>query len=111
MSSDTPTIVCPCGYQHRLLPAPGDGFVTIRDSEWITVLDAELACREISGSWAPIVPESNPRAVEHNELTWKIVESCGSLLECPECGRIMWNGPGTKDGALCQVFVPENRGK
>ena len=107
---DIPVIACPCGYQHHLLPAPGDGFVTVRDKDWLAVLDAELACREISGSWTPMVPDG-PRASECNELTWKIVDRCGSLLECPECGRIMWSRPGITDGPLFQVFAPEDHGK
>ena len=104
MSSDTPSVACPCGYQHKLLA--DEGFVTIRNSEWLAVLDAELSCREISGSWAPLVPESNPRASEFAELAWKIVERCGNLFECPECGRIMWNRPGNEDGPLFHIFVP-----
>ena len=103
------TIACPCGYQHPLSLERGDGYVTVRDRDWLTVLDTELACREISGSWAAMVPESNPRSSEFNELTWRIVDRCGNLLECPKCGRILWNRPGNKNGPLFQVFVPENR--
>jgi len=107
MQDYIPTIACPCGYQHRLVPPPGDGFVVIRDKDWFNVLDTEVACREISGSWSPMVPDSNPRHKEHTELTWKIVERCGSLLECPQCGRLLWRRAGKKDGPRFHVFVPE----
>jgi hypothetical protein len=32
---DVPKLVCPCGFVHDLSPIPDDGWVTVRDRDYI----------------------------------------------------------------------------
>ena len=98
-------IKCPCGFIHDVTgDVDGDwrGWVTIRDRDYLTVIDAEVRCRDIAGSEEP--SEDNPRADEHTTQTWVIIERSGQLLDCPECGCILWQRPGEEK---YRVYRPE----
>jgi hypothetical protein len=98
-------ILCPCGYAHRVTgDVDGDWrrWVTIRDRDYMDVIDAEVRRRDIAGTGLP--PDNDPRANEHTDLTWVIIDRSGQLLDCPACGRILWRRPGEADR---RVFRPE----
>lgn len=67
-----PNLHCPCGFVHNLTPCPDDGWVTVRDREYEALVEKLVADRP-------------PR---------EIVLHLGSLYECPQCHRIMWEKPG-----------------
>jgi hypothetical protein len=99
-------IKCPCGFIHRkTADVDGDwrGWVTIRDRDYMAVIDAEFRCREIAGKES-LLSDNNPRANEHIAQTWDIIERSGQLLDCPVCGRIMWKRPGEEKH---RAFRPE----
>ena len=99
-------IPCPCGYVHRVTAdVDGDwrGWVTIRDRDYMTVIDAEVRCRDIAGR-EQMPQEDSPRYEEHTEQTWVIIDRSGQLLDCPACGPILWRRPGEE---AHRVFRPE----
>ena len=97
-----PKLGCPCGFVHNLSPIPDDGWITIRDVDYEQVIGSEIAQHEISSGGLP--DDRNPRVSEFDHAAGVIADSSGSLYECPECGRIMWEKPN-KDGY--NVYVPE----
>jgi hypothetical protein len=84
-----PKVQCPCGFLHNLTPCPDDGWVTIRDREYESLLDDEMAA-----------------ATGDKEALLRNIDRRGRLYECPECGRIMWSKPGDRCGTF-SIFRPE----
>jgi len=82
-----PKLACPCGFVHNLSPIPDDGWITVRDRDYDSMVDAELELRN-----HPNAPDD---AVNYH----------GSLYECPDCGRIMWQKPGNEQFS---IFLPNN---
>jgi hypothetical protein len=72
-----PKLVCPCGFVHNLSAIPDDGWLTIRDR------DHEA-----------LTPDASTPPEERLEVWRKMTRQCGSVYECPECGRVMWEKPG-----------------
>ena len=81
-----PKLACPCGYIHDLSPIPDDGWVTVRNRDYESLIDATRSAsdgdRAGRASWIGLV---------------------GLLYECPECGRLMWQPPGRN---RFSVFTP-----
>jgi hypothetical protein len=71
-----PKLKCPCGYVHNLSPSPDDGWITVRDGEYESLIEDEIASRR-----------------GDNNAENRVTEYCGQLYECPECGRLMWEKP------------------
>jgi hypothetical protein len=69
-----PKLACRCGYVHNLSPIPDDGWVTVLDRDFESVLEAE---------------SESGKAPDVSNLL-------GSLYECPSCNRVMWEKPGEK---------------
>jgi hypothetical protein len=82
-----PKLACPCGFVHDLSPIPDEGWITVRDREYETLIDAELA-----------------RRAGDRSMTTRVIGLRGSLYQCPECGRLMWEKPGER---TFSVYKPE----
>ena len=76
-STRMPKLACPCGFVHNLSPIPDEGWLTVRDRDFDTVVDAEMESRVSPLSASPM-------------------HLCGVIYECPKCGRLMWEKPGEK---------------
>ena len=94
---------CPCGYTHDLSPIPDKGWITTRDADYEQVIEAECRINEISKDGG-LPGKDDPRGDEYDQSMRVIVGKHGSMYECPECGRLMWELPG-KDNF--KVFLPE----
>jgi hypothetical protein len=81
-----PKLTCLCGFVHNMSPIPDAGWVTIRDTDYETVIELETS--RASGA---------DRA--------HLISKFGRMYECPECGRLKWCRPGQKD---FEVFLPES---
>jgi hypothetical protein len=77
-----------------LSPIPDDGWLTIPDREYETLLDAE-AKRLASPGDAALEREADAK--------WS--STVGTFYECPKCGRIMWARAG---GKIYRVYLPED---
>ena len=84
-----PKLACPCGFVHNLSPIPDDGWRVVRDRDYETLIDAEVASA----------------AVDRERGTQRI-DLWGRLYECPECGRLMWSAPGDRCTNF-RVYRPE----
>ena len=87
-----PKLTCPCGHVHNLSPIPDDGWVVIRDKDFETLIEAELA--SVSGD---------------KKLGPRRIGLLGRLYECPKCGRLMWSLSGDRCSKF-KVFKPEDDG-
>ena len=72
-----PKLACPCGFVHNLSPIPDDGWHTLRDRDF-----------------AALYTVNTPTPDVHAEVLDLVSQESGSLYECPQCGRIMWEKPG-----------------
>jgi hypothetical protein len=72
-----PKLACPCGFVHDRSPIPDHGWITVRDTEYEAMVQAEQEASK---------PKGRGRALQFQ----------GSLYECPECGCVMWEKPGQK---------------
>jgi hypothetical protein len=87
---------CPCGLVHDLSVVPDDGWITVRDACYVSLLDAESVLAE--------------SAVDEEDEEWRaeadraFVDLTGRLYECPRCGRVMWQRDGEDE---YRVFVPD----
>ncbi len=94
-----PKLVCPCGFVHDLSPIPDEGWITIRDKQYEALLAAEAqrqslnTAKEGSAEWERLILADKT-----------VVELHGLLYECPNCGRVMWQQPGTKK---FRIYTPE----
>jgi hypothetical protein len=70
-----PKLACRCGYVHNLSPIPDEGWITVRDKDMESMLEAEVKSRQD--------PEQD-----------QVATFWGRLYECPNCNRIMWEKPG-----------------
>jgi hypothetical protein len=75
-----PKLTCPCGYQHNLSPEPDEGWLTVRDRDHVEWMEDQASLRAIF--------RVDPRRAR------RLLDMCGELYECPDCGRLMWNKPG-----------------
>ena len=88
---------CPCGYDHDLRPIPDEGWATIKNADYESLLDYEMLREQSS----PMDTSAYPKVVELDE---RVLELMGTLYECPKCGRILWRKPGTE---VFRIFAPE----
>ncbi len=100
-----PKLMCPCGYVRDLSPIPDEGWVTFHDADYEKVVDAEILINSISGGTS-LPGNDHPRVAEYDQAMRVIVNAKGLLLECPECGRIMWEKEGEKD---FRIFMEEKK--
>jgi hypothetical protein len=85
-----PKLKCPCGFIHDLCPIPDDGWITVKDADFESLIEAEKV-RGVEDAWRH--PKNSPEFKELMAADKKYMESIGSLYECPKCGRIMWEKP------------------
>jgi hypothetical protein len=90
-----PKLACPCGFVHNLSPIPDDGWVTVRDKDYESLLDAERVLHEISGG-AALPPDDHPHVGEYDEAVGRTSSLQGRLYECPHCGTLLWCKQGSK---------------
>ena len=88
-------LLCPCGFIHNLSAIPDDGWVTISDKKYEEVIEAEICLNQISGSSDQYPFDDNPQIDEYNKNMKFIINNSGSLYECPDCKRIMWEKADT----------------
>jgi hypothetical protein len=84
--------LCPCGHDfvpEFLIAEEMNGYVTYPNREYPEIIAAEVRCREL-GPEFELPGGDDPRTVEFRERLWFIIERSGSLLECPECGCVLW---------------------
>jgi hypothetical protein len=84
-----PKLRCPCGHVHNLSPIPDSGWVLVRDTDYETLISAEV--RSETGG--------EPADAEYATLTHR-------MYECPHCNRLMW---ANNDDNYCRVFKLEDR--
>lgn len=89
-----PKLACPCGFVHNLSPIPDDGWFTIPDRDYESLLDAEAKRLENTGD-----------AQLERDADAKWSSTVGTFYECPKCGRIMWARAGEK---VYRVYVRED---
>jgi hypothetical protein len=82
-----PKLACPCGFVHDLSPIPDQGWVTVRDADFETLVGSERLGGNSGGG-----PPS------------EFVRLTGRLYECPDCGRVMWERPGEQE---FRIFRPD----
>ena len=88
-----PKLACPCGFVHNLSPNPDDGWITVRDRQYDELINAEIGNRQ-----------GNEMAENRVTGFW------GSMYECPECGRLMWEKPGERTFMVYEPAKPESSG-
>jgi len=72
-----PKVTCPCGFVHNLSPCPDAGWITVRDSEYESLIADHIA------------GEAGDK-----EAAKRIWRNWGRIYKCPECSRLMWSRPG-----------------
>jgi hypothetical protein len=77
-----PKLTCPCGFVHNLSPIPDDGWKTVRDKDYESLIEAER---------------------EQEEDVRKVIQYWGLLYECPECGRVMWRKPDQSEFTIYRL--------
>jgi len=60
-------------------PIPDDGWITIRDKDYESLVELEA---RLSGG--------------DKSVMMKLIVQQGRMYECPECGRLMWSLPGDR---------------
>jgi hypothetical protein len=90
-------LLCLCGFVHNLSPIPDEGWKTICDKEYERLLEIEAEIAELSREKKEI-SDKRPSLLKARKVL------IGLMYECPECGRIMWQKPGSE---TYQVFAPE----
>ena len=87
---------CPCGHVINRAAELDDSdhqrWATIRDRNYMKVIAGEITCHEISPDDLP--EDGHPRADEYHAAFRETADLIGSILECPECGRLHWMKPG-----------------
>ena len=70
-----PKLTCPCGFVHDLSSIPDNGWKTVRDRDYDSLI--ELESRLLSDEC-------------DSSVRLKKVNLWGLLYLCPDCDRIMW---------------------
>src|SRR5688572_9469574 len=91
-----PKLACDCGFVHNLSPIPDDGWLTVRDRDYESLVDAQLALHEISGG-TKVPSQDHPRSDEYDGAMARSVSLTGRLYECPRCGTLLWCKPGARE--------------
>ena len=93
-----PKLICRCGHAHNLSPIPDAGWITVRDTDYERVVEAEQELAAISARGR------GQSAEEYGPADRVVHDLTGRLYECPECGRLLWMRPGSTD---YQAYRPE----
>ena len=104
-----PKLACPCGFVHNLSPIPDDGWLTVRDKDYESLLDAERILHEISGG-TRVPSDDHPRVGEYDEAMGRTSSLHGSLYECPRCGTLLWCKPGSQEFREFKPAAPTGEG-
>jgi hypothetical protein len=72
-----PKVACLCGFVHNLSPCPDEGWITVRDKEYESLIADHIAYE-----------------AGDKEVADRIWRYWGRIYECPKCGRLMWTRPG-----------------
>jgi hypothetical protein len=79
-----PKLVCPCGHVHNLSSIPDDGWITIRDRDF---------------------HHSESLHEDHANVLEAMYALARTMYECPNCGRLMWDVPGSN--GQFKIYRPE----
>jgi hypothetical protein len=93
-----PKLVCRCGYVHDLSPIPDAGWITVRDVDYERLIAAEQERETLSARSPRVSPEA------YGPADRLVGEVTGLLYDCPDCGRLLWKRPGSKE---FEAFQPE----
>ncbi len=97
-----PKLSCPCGYIHDLSPIPDNGWRTIRDHDFESVIADEIQLAEISDF-------DDKDYKQRGKLIQNINGASGLLYLCPKCGRIMWRWENSEKFVVYVAEVPEEQ--
>ena len=73
-------------------PIPDDGWITVRDRDYESLVDAERTIHDISDGGA-LPAMDDPRSGEYDASMAAIANATGLMYECPDCGILMWRKP------------------